>query len=408
MSFMEISRGNILILPNGSTCLADFGLSSIIDQEELKWNSIKTISKIGGTIRWEAPELLVWNPESENPKLAFKINVYSMVSMIYATLTSPTVSDCEYDDQDYHGEYHDPNHESHTLEEWWTNEDPYFDEVPEHSDIHEEYAPDGMDKWSVVDENNSYFGIDTLSLTSEEDLLVLLSDATDASVPSRSTASNALDDSVQDMQRLSEVILTSEERLDQRVRLKGAKAQQVMDNLQKVHYDQSTSDSLRYKTCDASSRLGGLSMTFPSSVHSLKEIPSPKALAGLTYLHEKRISHGNINLYSEFVKWFRMPHRLPIIFFCRRRNVTLELTATLYQGHEDDREVAGLENELKTPRPNLQSDIYAMALVGVYILMAIIKQVMPAEPSDAEMEGLELTDELWQLFLECWSQVPDE
>ncbi|KXN84506.1 hypothetical protein AN958_12420 [Leucoagaricus sp. SymC.cos] len=425
MSFMEISRGNILILPNGSACLADFGLSSIIDQEELKWNSIKTISKIGGTIRWEAPELLVWNPESENPKLTFKTDVYSMASMVYevrisvlisdrtntdnvvimkilqditltkpstsemenmeltdeiwqvmqtfdsvltdtcqirysvvtdswspkpnwsigppkpiapieapirftetkfwnigsvdsilkkglqtldkqvnerrsdneanlvheyrvitelegqrpgnekrlegmseedlevvkrlreaagdlpkpvekkrkreilrskyATLTSPTVSDCEYDftydNHDYHGEYRDPNHEFHTLEEWWTNEDSCFDEVPEHSDIHEEYAPDGMGEWSVVDGSDSNFGVDTLSLTSEEDLPVSSSDATDTSVPSRSTASNALDDSVQDMQRLSEVILTSEERLDQLLRLKGAKAQQVMDNL---------------------------------------------------------------------------------------------------------------------------------------------------------------------------------
>ena len=67
----------------GTACLADFGLSSIDDPTVLRWHSLRTTTHGGGTIRWQAPELM----EDEDPGSQIRPNaksdVYSVASVMY-------------------------------------------------------------------------------------------------------------------------------------------------------------------------------------------------------------------------------------------------------------------------------------------------------------------------------------
>lgn len=73
---------NILINADGSACLADFGLSSVMDAEVLGWTSLTTITQIGGTVRWMAPEMI---EAAENCILrpTFESDIYSLASVMF-------------------------------------------------------------------------------------------------------------------------------------------------------------------------------------------------------------------------------------------------------------------------------------------------------------------------------------
>lgn len=53
-----LCKANILVTPSGIACLADFGLASVADSQALKWTSLSTAARSGGTLRWKAPELV--------------------------------------------------------------------------------------------------------------------------------------------------------------------------------------------------------------------------------------------------------------------------------------------------------------------------------------------------------------
>jgi serine/threonine protein kinase len=55
-SLMFVPQANVLINDMGHACLADFGLSRIL--EELS-GSASTTSNLAGSIRWMAPELII-------------------------------------------------------------------------------------------------------------------------------------------------------------------------------------------------------------------------------------------------------------------------------------------------------------------------------------------------------------
>jgi len=82
----DLKGANILISGVGSARLADFGLSSIVDSEILRWTSLKTMTRPGGTVRWQAPELMEDLAGGSRP--TFSMDVYSFASVMYEVLTN--------------------------------------------------------------------------------------------------------------------------------------------------------------------------------------------------------------------------------------------------------------------------------------------------------------------------------
>ncbi|KAJ3558065.1 hypothetical protein NP233_g11585 [Leucocoprinus birnbaumii] len=80
----DLKGANILITPEGSACLADFGLSSVDHPDILRWTSVLTVTAIGGTTRWQAPELMGDDETFIRPTL--KSDIYSVGSVIYEIL----------------------------------------------------------------------------------------------------------------------------------------------------------------------------------------------------------------------------------------------------------------------------------------------------------------------------------
>ncbi|KAG6878412.1 hypothetical protein C0993_007013 [Termitomyces sp. T159_Od127] len=73
---------NVLIDSSGRAALGDFGLSSVTDPQILKWTTQSTIASKGGTVRWQAPELLAEQDDSkiQNTK---ESDVYAWASVCY-------------------------------------------------------------------------------------------------------------------------------------------------------------------------------------------------------------------------------------------------------------------------------------------------------------------------------------
>ncbi|KAF8996206.1 kinase-like domain-containing protein [Cyathus striatus] len=46
----DLKGANILVTPGGRACIADFGLSTVVDAEILRWTSLESSASIGGTI----------------------------------------------------------------------------------------------------------------------------------------------------------------------------------------------------------------------------------------------------------------------------------------------------------------------------------------------------------------------
>ncbi|KAJ3574294.1 hypothetical protein NP233_g1852 [Leucocoprinus birnbaumii] len=83
----DLKGANVLITPSGTACLADFGLASIDAPDVVRWTSLSTVNQSGGTMRWEAPELLDEAEDGGSPKPSFKSDVYSLACVMYEILT---------------------------------------------------------------------------------------------------------------------------------------------------------------------------------------------------------------------------------------------------------------------------------------------------------------------------------
>jgi serine/threonine protein kinase len=80
-------QANILISSTGHVRLADFGISSVVDADVLRWTSLPTITRPGGTIRWMAPELIGVEDDSDTVRPTFASDVYSFASVAYEVRT---------------------------------------------------------------------------------------------------------------------------------------------------------------------------------------------------------------------------------------------------------------------------------------------------------------------------------
>ncbi|KAJ7152257.1 kinase-like domain-containing protein, partial [Mycena crocata] len=78
----DLKGMNILVTPSRRACVADFGLSSIVDAMTLRFTH-STASVRGGTERYQAPELLSGTSSNH-----FKSDVYAFACVCYEILTS--------------------------------------------------------------------------------------------------------------------------------------------------------------------------------------------------------------------------------------------------------------------------------------------------------------------------------
>ncbi|KAF9441786.1 kinase-like protein, partial [Macrolepiota fuliginosa MF-IS2] len=83
----DLKSANILVSSSGLVCLADFRLSSIVDAQVLRWTSLDTMTQTGGTVRWEAPELMDEQDDGSSPKPTFSSDIYSLVCVMYEVFT---------------------------------------------------------------------------------------------------------------------------------------------------------------------------------------------------------------------------------------------------------------------------------------------------------------------------------
>ncbi|KAG6818612.1 hypothetical protein H0H93_003476 [Arthromyces matolae] len=78
----DLKGPNILVDDTGTACVADFGLSSISDPNIPALTSYSSVASKGGSVRWQAPELI--NPESED-------DIHNTIE----TLTDPASTDMQ-------------------------------------------------------------------------------------------------------------------------------------------------------------------------------------------------------------------------------------------------------------------------------------------------------------------------
>ena len=78
---------NILITKSSRACLADFGLSTVKDSKSLAVTSAP-ITRKGGTLRWQAPELL--DPDLDDAKC---INTMASDAYAYALVCYEVIYD---------------------------------------------------------------------------------------------------------------------------------------------------------------------------------------------------------------------------------------------------------------------------------------------------------------------------
>jgi serine/threonine protein kinase len=81
------SQNNILVTKEGRACLADFGLSSVMDSQGPTTSSLSSTSQEGGTPRFQAPELI--DPHFQYPR-SYASDVYAFAFVSYEVDTSST------------------------------------------------------------------------------------------------------------------------------------------------------------------------------------------------------------------------------------------------------------------------------------------------------------------------------
>ncbi|KAF9453395.1 kinase-like protein [Macrolepiota fuliginosa MF-IS2] len=82
----DLKGTNIMVTSTGSACLADFGLSSVVDADILRWTSLETATQVGGTARWMAPELFD-DERGEMVRPTTAGDIYALASVMYEVLT---------------------------------------------------------------------------------------------------------------------------------------------------------------------------------------------------------------------------------------------------------------------------------------------------------------------------------
>ncbi|KAF9453397.1 kinase-like protein [Macrolepiota fuliginosa MF-IS2] len=82
----DLKGSNIMITSAGSACLADFGLSSVVDADILQWTSLDTGTQAGGTVRWMAPEVL-GDESGVMTRPTTASDVYALACVMYEVLT---------------------------------------------------------------------------------------------------------------------------------------------------------------------------------------------------------------------------------------------------------------------------------------------------------------------------------
>ncbi|KAF8982244.1 kinase-like domain-containing protein [Cyathus striatus] len=75
----DLKGANVLISENGVACLADFGLSSVVNTHSLVWTSIESTVSNAGTVRWQAPELL----DEESVGTTKESDIYAFACVCY-------------------------------------------------------------------------------------------------------------------------------------------------------------------------------------------------------------------------------------------------------------------------------------------------------------------------------------
>ncbi|KAF9448599.1 kinase-like protein [Macrolepiota fuliginosa MF-IS2] len=81
----DLKGANIMITPTGSACLTDFGLSSVVNEDILRWTSLEITTQMGGTVRWMAPELL-GDESDKTVHPTFFSDVFALSSVMYEIL----------------------------------------------------------------------------------------------------------------------------------------------------------------------------------------------------------------------------------------------------------------------------------------------------------------------------------
>ncbi|KAH6908846.1 kinase-like domain-containing protein [Coprinopsis sp. MPI-PUGE-AT-0042] len=81
----DLKGDNVLVDQHGHACLADFGLASLVDGEMLRWTTLESTGLMGGTARWQAPELL--DPEDESSRPTRQSDVYALGCVFYEIFT---------------------------------------------------------------------------------------------------------------------------------------------------------------------------------------------------------------------------------------------------------------------------------------------------------------------------------
>ncbi|TFK41751.1 kinase-like domain-containing protein, partial [Crucibulum laeve] len=79
----DLKGANILVDRCGRACVADFGLSSVIDSNVLKMSSVGGGS--AGTIRWQAPELI--DPVNETIRPTSSSDIFAFACSCYEIFT---------------------------------------------------------------------------------------------------------------------------------------------------------------------------------------------------------------------------------------------------------------------------------------------------------------------------------
>lgn len=77
----SFAKANILISDTGRACLADFGLSCVLEVDTALWNSNQSSVLSGGTVRWQAPELI--DPAHEDTRAGKASDIYAFACVCY-------------------------------------------------------------------------------------------------------------------------------------------------------------------------------------------------------------------------------------------------------------------------------------------------------------------------------------
>ncbi|KAG6898699.1 hypothetical protein C0993_005035 [Termitomyces sp. T159_Od127] len=84
----DSSKLNVLIDSNGRAVLGGFGLSSVTDSKILEWDTQSIMASKGGTVRWQAPELLMDQEDSsEEIYNTEKSDIFAWAGVCYEIFT---------------------------------------------------------------------------------------------------------------------------------------------------------------------------------------------------------------------------------------------------------------------------------------------------------------------------------